>query len=44
MFPNRLSEVVASEVQAIIQDEAAETIDFELKRTLPAKKAPSILG
>jgi predicted HTH transcriptional regulator len=39
MFPSRLSEVIASEVQAVIEAEAAETIDFELKRTLPAKKA-----
>jgi hypothetical protein len=38
MFPTRLSEVVASEVHSVIQDEAAETLDFELKRTLPAKK------
>ena len=38
MFPTRLSEVVALEVHAIIQDEAAETLDFELKRSLPAKK------
>jgi Putative DNA-binding domain len=38
MFPTRLSEVVASEVHAIIQDEAAETLDFELKRSLPAKR------
>jgi len=38
MFPTRLSEVVASEVQAVIQDEAAETLEFELKRGLPAKK------
>jgi hypothetical protein len=38
MFPTRLSEVVASEVHAVIQDEAAETLDFELKRTLPAKR------
>ncbi|WP_426433864.1 AlbA family DNA-binding domain-containing protein [Bradyrhizobium genosp. P] len=38
MFPTRLSEVVASEVRAVIEDEAAETIDFELKRGLPAKK------
>lgn len=38
MFATRLSEVVASEVFAVIQDEAAETLDFELKRTLPAKK------
>jgi hypothetical protein len=38
MFPTRLSEVVASEVHSVIEDEAAETLDFELKRTLPAKK------
>jgi hypothetical protein len=38
MFPTRLSEVVASEVNSVIQDEAAETLDFELKRALPAKK------
>jgi hypothetical protein len=38
MFPNRLSEVIASEINSIIRDEAAETIDFELKRALPAKK------
>ncbi len=38
MFPTRLSEVAASEVQAVVDAEAAETIDFELKRALPAKK------
>ncbi|RXG87676.1 AlbA family DNA-binding domain-containing protein [Bradyrhizobium vignae] len=38
MFPTRLSEVTDSEVQAAIDNEAAETIDFELKRALPAKK------
>src|SRR5260370_3744157 len=38
MFPTRLSEVVASEVHSVIQDEAAETLDLELKRALPAKK------
>lgn len=38
MFPTRLSEVVASEVHSVIRDEAAETLDFELKRALPAKK------
>jgi len=38
MFPARLSEVTAWEVNAVIANEAAETIDFELKRTLPAKK------
>lgn len=38
MFPTRLSEVTASEVNAVIENEAAETIDFELKRALPAKK------
>lgn len=37
MFPTRLSEVVASEVHQVIKDEAAETIEFELKRSLPAK-------
>ena len=38
MLPSRLSEVVASEVHAVIDHEAAETVDFELKRALPAKK------
>ena len=38
MFPTRLSEVVPSQIQAIIDDEAAETLDFELKGQLPAKK------
>jgi hypothetical protein len=38
MFPTRLSEVDATEVHAIIQNQAAEPIDFELKRALPAKK------
>jgi hypothetical protein len=38
MFPTRLAEVSASEVLAVVQNEAAETLDFELKRTLPAKK------
>ncbi|MGB5083169.1 MAG: ATP-binding protein [Methylocystis silviterrae] len=36
MFPTRLSEVAASELRAVV--ETAETIDFELKRALPAKK------
>jgi hypothetical protein len=39
VFPTRLSEVVASEVHSVIEDEAAETLDFELKRTLPCKRA-----
>lgn len=38
MFSTRLSEVVASEVEAVVQQEAAESIDFELKRSLPAKR------
>ncbi|MCK1617434.1 ATP-binding protein [Bradyrhizobium sp. 159] len=38
MFPTRLAEVSASEVLAVIQNEAAETLDFELKRALPTKK------
>jgi schlafen family protein len=38
MFPTRLSEVVVSEVHSLIEDEAAETLDFELKRTLPSKR------
>ncbi len=38
MFPTRLSEVTASEIQDVIQNEAAETLDFELKRALPTKK------
>jgi hypothetical protein len=38
MFPSRLSEVAAEEVQAIIDNEVAETTDFELKRDLPSKK------
>ena len=38
MFPTRLSEVAAlPEVQAVVDAEAAETIDFELKRALPGK-------
>ncbi|HEV2153179.1 ATP-binding protein [Bradyrhizobium sp.] len=38
MFPTRLAEVSASQVLEVIQNEAAETLDFELKRTLPVKK------
>lgn len=38
MFPTRLSEVSASEVLSVVQAEAAETLDFELKRALPSKK------
>ena len=38
MFPTRLIEATASPVRAIIENETAETLDFELKRALPAKK------
>lgn len=38
MFPTHLSEVKASEVRAIIDTEAAEGLDFELKRSLASKK------
>lgn len=38
MFSSRLSEVTAAEVHRVIDEEAAETLDFELKRALPAKK------
>jgi hypothetical protein len=38
MFPTRLTEVTAGEVQSVIDTEVAETIDFELKRNLPSKK------
>jgi hypothetical protein len=37
MFPARLTEVTAAEVQAVMDNEVAETIDFELKRDLPSK-------
>jgi hypothetical protein len=37
MFPHRLSEVTAEEIRAVIETEAAEGLDFELKKTLPGK-------
>jgi hypothetical protein len=38
MFPNRLSEVTPDEIRALIQNEVAESLDFELKSTLSTKK------
>jgi|SRR4051794_26968788 hypothetical protein len=38
MFPHRLSEVTADEIHTLIQNEVAESLDFELKATLPTKK------
>jgi hypothetical protein len=38
MFPTRLTEVTAAELQSVIDNEVAETIDFELKRDLPSKR------
>ena len=37
MFPKRLSEVTAEEIQAVITDEIVEFFDFELKAALPAE-------
>jgi len=38
MFPSRLSEVKADEIRAVIDAEAAEGLDFELKRSLTSKR------
>jgi hypothetical protein len=38
VFPHRLSEVTAEEIRHLIEVEAPEALDFELKRTLPCKK------
>jgi hypothetical protein len=38
MFPHRLSEVTADEIRALIENEIAEGLDFELKATLPTRK------
>jgi hypothetical protein len=38
VFPHRLSEVTAEEIRHLIEIEAPEALDFELKKTLPCKK------
>jgi Putative DNA-binding domain len=38
VFPHRLSEVTVDEIRQVIETEVPESLDFELKRTLSAKK------
>jgi hypothetical protein len=46
VFPHRLSEVTAEEIRRLVEVEAPESLDFELKKTLPCKKGddPWITG
>src|SRR5438552_13411075 len=37
MFPARLTDLTAADIQAVIDTETAESIDFELKRALSAE-------
>jgi len=36
MFPTRLSDVTAADISSVLDTEASESIDFELKKTLPS--------
>jgi hypothetical protein len=38
VFPHRLSEVTANEIRRVVETEVPESLDFELKKTLSAKK------
>jgi hypothetical protein len=38
VFPHRLSEVTADEIRRVVETEVPESLDFELKKTLSAKK------